>query len=92
MGGADVIKDAVRGQLELVDIAPIVLHALEERIPTSFGGDPHATFLAGRGTPLRVDDADDPGMRATSEVYRDRAEFAESGGVADRIKSSGYGG
>ncbi|MEM9801494.1 MAG: alkaline phosphatase family protein [Planctomycetota bacterium] len=92
IAGDDVIGAPDREDLGLLDVAPIVLHALDEPIPASLTGDPHPAFFDGRGAPRRIDDASDPGMRSTEEVFRARESSDTDRSVTDRIRSIGYGG
>lgn len=91
MAGADVEAEDKRGTMELIDVAPLVLHALDEAVPTGLRGDAHPAFL-GRGAPVtRIADEDDESLISTEEAFRNRARSDEDGGVMSRIEALGYG-
>ena len=57
IGGADVVQEDARGRLTLLDIAPMVLHALDEAVPSGMSGRAQRGFLSRNAEVRRIDDA-----------------------------------
>ncbi len=91
LSGNHVLPAAERTRLRLEDIAPMVLHALGEPIPRSFGGDPQPSAFEGGHGPARINDEEDESLVPTAEAFRGRNRAGESGAVRSRISEIGYG-
>ena len=91
VGGARARRAAERGRAALVDVAPTLLHALGEPIPSSMRGDVRVDLLAIDAAPVRVDAAGDPSLVPTREAFEDVPLEAQSAEVVSRIGEIGYG-
>ncbi|MEM1449387.1 MAG: alkaline phosphatase family protein [Planctomycetota bacterium] len=94
-GGAGVrsgVHSGPRGRMHLDDVAPLCLRALGEPLPMHWKEGPAPLVLERPGSVRRLQPDEDPGIRSSEDVYGDRARTGADRGVAERIKSIGYGG
>lgn len=91
MGGADVVHEDARGRLTLVDIAPMVLHALDEAVPSGMSGRAQPGFLRRNAEVRRIDDADDESLVPTKTAFGGRERAATGADVTSRVQGLGYG-
>ena len=91
MGGADVVQEDARGRLTLLDIAPMVLHALDEAVPSGMSGRAQRGFLRRNAEVRRIDDAQDESLVPTKTAFGGRERAATGADVTSRVQGLGYG-
>lgn len=91
IAGKNIEPSAERGQLELLDIAPMSFLLVDEPIPTSLNGSAHSAFTRGGVLPRRIADAEDPSLIPSEEAYRDNRVDLEALQVESQVKGFGYG-
>lgn len=89
--GAPIAHDPARGRLQLVDVAPFALHAMNEPIPSRMNGDPHPESFVSPRKPRRIPDAEDPGSIPASVAFDGVETEASNGEVEGRVDGLGYG-
>jgi len=91
VGGARARHASERGRAVLLDVAPTILLALDEPVPSTMQGTVRADLLAIDATPRRIDAAADPSLVPTREAFADVPGSEQSAEVVSRIGEIGYG-